>query len=139
MTHPLFDSGVRDYWAKHSVPTSGDETPGRNAVFYHATKLNLDNESHVTPPASRGRSSSGGADNVNWFATSDPGRARRNYGGNVYRVEPTGSFTDNSDTLGQLGGEYESEHPLRILSKMQFSDSGPAEASTPGSVQNRGS
>jgi hypothetical protein len=119
MTHPLFDSGVRDYWKGQGIPTRGNETPGRSTEFYHGSKRSLDGHTHVDARA-RGRASSGSADHVNWFASGTPEHARRNFGANVYRVEPTGPFTDNFDTPGELFGEYASEHPLRILSKVQF-------------------
>ena len=60
--------------------------------------------------------SSGGSDSVTWFSSASPERVSRSYGGNVYRVEPTGSFTDNFDNPG-TGQEFESGHPLRILGK----------------------
>ena len=120
MTHPMFSPEVRDYWADHGIQTRGNQPPpSRSTEFYHATKRSLDGQTHVDARA-RGRASSGSADHVNWFASGTPEHARQNYGGNVYRVEPTGPFTDNFDTPGELFGEYASEHPLRILSKVQF-------------------
>jgi hypothetical protein len=124
-THPMFSPEVRQAWAKQGMQIYGDETPGRSAQFYHATRKNLDNETHVQTPAALGHTSrTGSVDDTNWFATADPSRMRRNYGGNVYRVEPTGPFTDNFDATGELGGEYATQHPLRILSKVQFNAGG---------------
>ena len=120
MTHPLFSPEVRDYWASQGIQTRGNQPPpGRSAEFYYGTKRDLTGETHVNADKRRG-SSSGSVDNVNWFSSGSPENARQNYGRNVYRVEPTGPFTDNFDTPGELFGEYASEHPLRILSKVQF-------------------
>lgn len=119
-THPLFSPEVRDYWAKKGMQTWGDPTPpGRSAEFYHASRRDLGNATHIDADQRRG-SSSGSADDVNWFSSTPPEHAARNYGRNVYRVEPTGQFTDNFDTPGQFASEYASEHPLRIISKVQF-------------------
>lgn len=143
--HPLFDPDVRDYWAEHGMNRSPDHVlppPGRNAAFYHGTSRNLDNDTHITPPGSRGRAGTGSSDSHVWFAqTDDPRRSQRAYGKNVYRVEPTGTFTDNFDTPGDYGA-YASDRPLRILSKVQWGGdaNGPyqREEDTPGSLRNKG-
>lgn len=145
--HPLFDPEVRDGWAQQSprLMRWEEPPPGRSAAFYHGTRRNLDNETHVTSPGSeRGRpSSSGSSDSHVWFSQSDqPKRLANAYGKNVYRVEPTGAFTDNFDTPGEFGA-YASDRPLRILSKVQWGGdaNGPyvREEDTPGSLKNKGS
>lgn len=111
-------------WHRTNEPAPTGDTP-----FWHASKHSMDNATHIDASMRRGVSS-GSYDDVNWFSGGKPPHQRNAYGSHVYRVEPTGPFTDNFDAQ-QVNGEYASDRPLRLLSKVQFGQDGRYQGETP--------